>query len=310
MLEKRFKIHYASRLWNPILRLADMSGAFIRFGIRADFILIDTYSSNAFYFAWFIALLSRLFNRKYIPLLHGGNLTNRLDKNPKLSRSIFGHPYINISPSGYLKEAFSNQGFNVKVIPNFIQIDQYPFQQADKARPFFLWVRSFHRQYNPGLAIEVFRIVLTKHPEAKLCMVGPDKDGSLQECRAQAASLGIPDKVEFTGKLSKTEWIKKAAGYSVFLNTTNFDNTPVSVIEAMALGLPVVSTDVGGLPFLIEHESDGLLVAPRNAQAMVEAIERILSNPELAAKFSATGRKKAETFDVSVVLKLWEEILV
>ena len=94
----------------------------------------------------------------------------------------------------------------------------------------------------------------------------------------------------------------------VFINTTNIDNTPVSLLEAMACGLCVVSTNVGGLPYLIEDGVDALLVPPDDSQAMAAAVRRILTEPGLAARLSSNARKKIERFDRSVILPQWEEL--
>jgi glycosyltransferase involved in cell wall biosynthesis len=96
----------------------------------------------------------------------------------------------------------------------------------------------------------------------------------------------------------------------IFLNTTNVDNTPVSVLEALACGLCVVSTDVGGIPYLLEHEEDALLVPPDDAEAMAAAVRRVLTEPGLAERLSRNARKKAEGFDWSVVLPQWERLLL
>ncbi len=309
LLEKQYKVFYASRIWNPVLRLLDMIRVFLFQSHRADYIIIDTYSSNAFYFAWTIAQLSRLFGKKYIPYLHGGGLPTRLKNNPRLSKMIFNHSFINISPSGYLKAVFDASGFKAEVIPNFIEVKNYPYCHRGTLKPNILWVRSFHRQYNPSLAIEVFHQLVKKYPDAGMCMVGPDKDGSLEDCRKLAVKLGLQDKIRFTGILSREEWINLAADYSIFLNTTNFDNMPVSIIEAMALGLPVISTNVGGIPYLIENGINGLLVPPAETAAMLDAVEQLLTTPGLAGKLSENARKKAEGFDAGAILEKWKALL-
>ena len=102
------------------------------------------------------------------------------------------------------------------------------------------------------------------------------------------------------------EWMNKT---NIFLNTTNFDNTPISVIEAMASGLCIVSTNVGGIPYLLTHEQDALLVPPDNPQAMASAVRRILTEPRLAEHLSRNARVKAEQFDWSAILPQWEAIL-
>ena len=99
------------------------------------------------------------------------------------------------------------------------------------------------------------------------------------------------------GRAAKSEIPNLLNSADIFINTTNVDNTPVSVLEAMACGLCVVSTDVGGLSFLLEHEKDALLVPPDDAEAMAAAIVRILGDKDLAESLSRNGRAKTEHFD-------------
>jgi glycosyltransferase involved in cell wall biosynthesis len=94
----------------------------------------------------------------------------------------------------------------------------------------------------------------------------------------------------------------------IFINTTNYDNTPVSVLEAMACGLCIVSTNVGGLPFLLHDGMDALLVPPNDPAAMSTAIQRILTEPGLALTLSINGRKLVEQFDWQKVYPLWEDL--
>ena len=91
--------------------------------------------------------------------------------------------------------------------------------------------------------------------------------------------------------------------------TTNFDNHPVSVIEGMALGLPVVSTNVGGLPFLIENNKDGILVNPGNKEEFVISIEKLISDNKLATDLAVNARKKVEEFDWEVVKLKWFDLI-
>ena len=110
------------------------------------------------------------------------------------------------------------------------------------------------------MAIEVLKELKNTYPNAALCMVGPDKDGTQADVQQLIKRYQLHDSVEITGVLSKEDWHKKSEDFDIFINTTNVDNTPVSVIEAMALGLPVVSTNAGGLPYLINNGKDGILI--------------------------------------------------
>ena len=138
-------------------------------------------------------------------------------------------------------------------------------------------------------------------------MIGPDKDGTLDDVLQLINTYKLQDSIEITGVLSKEEWHEKSDDYDIFINTTNVDNTPISIIEAMALGLPIVSTNVGGLPYLIEDQKDGLLVEKENSLAMVNKILEIIS--ENNSSLAKIARIKAERFDCNNVKNKWVEIL-
>jgi len=302
--ETGFKVAYASSYNNIVLRLMDMLWTVFKHRKTTDYVLIDTYSTLNFYYAYAVSKWCQILKLKYIPILHGGNLPQRLKTSPKLSASIFKKAYVNSAPSNYLKFQFETYGYtNVKLIPNSIQIEAYPFKPRGIDAVHLLWVRSFSKLYNPKLAVDVLHSLKNKDSNATLCMVGPDNDGSLEDTKAYAKICGV--EVTFTGKLDKAAWVLLSEDYNLFINTTNFDNTPVSIIEAMALGLPIVSTNVGGLPLLIENNSEGLLVEPNNTEAFVDAILKYKNNEWLCQSIIKQARTKAETFNWEHVKQYW-----
>ncbi len=157
------------------------------------------------------------------------------------------------------------------------------------------------------MAVEVLDAIIKLGFKAELCMVGPDKDGSMGRVKNLADSKNV--QVKFTGNLTREEWRSLSEKYNIFINTTDFDNTPVSVMEAMALGLPVVSTNVGGLPYLIQDHYDGMLVKKADVNGMVLAILNLYHNPEMARKISRQARIKVEQFDWEIIKEQWLEIL-
>lgn len=309
LLEKEgYKMFYASSKKNKLLRLLDMLYHCVQYRKQVDVVLIDTYSTLNFYFAFLVSQLCIVLKIKYIPILHGGNLVSRLDNNPKMTKAIFNFAQTNVSPSLFIKEQFEDFGFhNIVYIPNSIEIDNYPFYVPEIKSIKLLWVRSFSKIYNPNLAILIAKKLKDLGTKVTLCMVGPDSDGSLFKAKQLAEELEVA--VTFTGKLNKKDWINLSKDYNVFINTTNFDNMPVSVIEAMALGLPVVATNVGGLPYLIENEVDGLLVNPNQVEEFVKAINQLATNPDLATKIITNARKKAEQLDWSIIKQKWQSVL-
>lgn len=280
----------------------------LRFGRGSQLVLIDTYSTQNFYYAVAVGNLCRLLRIPYVPILHGGNLPERLQKNRSQAYKLFHGAKTNVAPSGFLMDAFASEGYkNLTHIPNTFDLDQYSFLLRKSIRPKLLWVRAFADIYNPMLAIEALEALLKHYPDASLCMVGPDKDGSLAECEAYAISKNLP--VTFTGKLSKNAWRDLSVKYDIFLNTTNFDNTPVSVMEAMALGMPVVSTHVGGIPYLVTDDVDGILVPPDNKEAIVSAVRALCAQAEKGEALSRAARKKVEAFDWEIVKHDWITLL-
>lgn len=293
---------------NQLWRLIDMLYHTIRYSSGLDFVLIDTYSYKGFIYAAIISRVCQFLNLPYIPILRGGNLPSRLDKSPNECKRMFTRSYSNVAPSNYLLSEFEKRKIEAQFIPNNIDLSQYPFKKRSILRPRLLYVRSFDRIYNPEMAIEVLRKLHQTYPEASLCMVGPDKDGTLDVCRQLAKKYEINDKIEFTGVLSKSDWHKRSEDYDIFINTTNIDNTPVSIIEAMALGLPIVSTCVGGIPYLLDNQKDAFLVKKQDVNGMVQAIEQLLKEKELALQLSVNGRRKAESFDWHNVKSRWQKL--
>jgi glycosyltransferase involved in cell wall biosynthesis len=303
-----FKVKTASDKKNKLLRLLHMLQYVYANRHWANYAIIDTYSTRNFWYAVLSARLCRKLNLDYLLILHGGNLPRRLKNNPRLSKSLFQKAKLNIAPSRYLFEEFQQSGIkNLKYIPNSIFLENYSFKERKVLKPKLLWVRAFDEIYNPLLALKVLKDLLEYFPKGELCMVGPEKDKTFKECVNYAKTHNLP--VEFTRKLSKPEWIKLSRNYDIFLNSTNIDNTPVSLIEAMALGIPIVSTNVGGIPYLLEHKKTGLLVSPGDEQAMLLAVKSLLNNPDLAEKLSRNARHQAESYDWKTVKEDWKEVL-
>ena len=302
-------VKIASRKTNIVLRLLDMIYLVLKNRYWTDVVLIDTYSTLNFNYAVIISGICRAFKIEYIPILHGGNLENRLKNYPKLSASLFKNAKCLVSPSKFLKSKFEAYGYsNVIYIPNCIELNNYKFQHREIENIKLLWVRSFSEIYNPKLAVMVLETLIAKGHKAELTMVGPDIDGSLIEVENLAREKNL--RVNFTGKLSKKDWIALSQQHNIFINTTNFDNMPVSVIEAMALGLLVVSTNVGGLPYLIENNKEGFLVEPNNADAMVNSILQLKKDNRFKNTLVVNARTKAESFDWESVKQQWKSLLI
>lgn len=294
-----------------IVRLFDMCLTAWRARHHYDVAQIDVFSGPAFLWAEAVAGVLRLLHKPYILTLHGGNLPEFARRRPGRVRRLLAPAAMVTTPSRYLLEQMAPYRADIVLLPNALDLSHYVFRLPDQpVQPRLVWLRAFHRIYNPVLAAQVIDRLRCDWPDVHLTMVGPDKgDGVLSEFKRFVSDNGLDANVTYIGGVPKAEvpeWLQRG---DIFLNTTNVDNTPVSVIEAMACGLCVVSTNVGGIPYLLDHEQDALLVPPNDPDAMAAAVRRILTEPDLAAQLSRNARRKAEQFDWETILPQWDSIL-
>ena len=271
---------------------------------------VDLFSGLSFIWAECVCQQLRLQNIPYILTMHGGNLPKFAKRWPSRARHLLRTAKVVTTPSDYLLDEMKTYCKDIHLIPNALDIHSFKFRSRRYAKPKLVWLRAFHEIYNPVLAPRVVNILLSEFSDITLIMVGPDKrDGSFQKTEFTAQFLGVSDRIIFQGHVPKHQvplWLDKG---DIFLNTTNVDNMPVSVIEALASGLPVVSTEVGGIPYLLSDNHDALLVPPDDPEAMAQAVKRIITEPGLAERLSRNARQKAEQFDWALILPLWENII-
>ena len=299
----------ASSLMFRPARMADMTGAAL--GVRGDYrvAVIDVYSGRAFLWANVAARLAKMRGRPVLLALHGGRLPEYARRHGERLRRLLQLADAVVAPSGYLRDALAPWRSDILVIPNAVEVERYPLRLRTRAEARLVWLRSFHEIYNPVMAVEVLARVQAKLPEARLLMYGADKDGSLEKVREAARRLGVEDALAVRNAIPKLAVGAALAEADVFLNTANIDNMPVSVVEAMACGLCIVSTNAGGVPYLVEDGVDGLLVRPGDAEGMARAVLRILGEEGLSVRLSAMARRKAERHDWGPVLKVWLDLL-
>ncbi len=299
----------ASHRLSPLRRGFDMARTIIR--NRGDYrvLLIHVYSGSAFLWATCSALLGRALGKRIVLWLHGGNLPVYSSRHPRLVARVLRTADRILAPSEYLASSFRDR-YRVDILPYELTLASYPYRQRTATKPKLLWLRAFNHNYNPTLAPRVVALLAGDYSDVALTMCGPDNgDGSFQETQRVAEKLGVAGRIEFPGKVSKARIRELGQVHDLFINTTHVDNTPVSVVEALAMGMCVVSTNVGGMPYLLAHEREGLLVEPNDAEAMAGACRRILTDPQLAATLSGNGLKRASSFDWENIAPRWRALL-
>lgn len=250
-------------------------------------------------------VMGRMLGKPICMVYRGGGFREFVAKRPWILLPFLRKVDVLIVPSAFLQIEFEKHGLDARIIPNLIDLDGWPYRERRDFEPNLLWVRHLRAGYNPWMAVEVLRIVQEKYPGATLRMAG---DGQMEEEMKRRLRDEKVRGVELLGHLPMKELQRHYDECDLFINTTNYDNQPRSVLEAMACGLPVVSTNVGGLPFLIDEGVNGLLVPPEDPQPMADAVLRILGDRDFARGLVDGGRQLVSTFEWRVSRFRWAEV--
>jgi len=195
-------------------------------------------------------------------------------------------------PSGYLVDVFARHGLTAESIFNFVDVDALPHRERATARPLFFSNRNLEPLYNVGCTLEAFALVQREVPGARLVLAGDGSQRAALERRAR--ELGLTD-VEFLGRVPNARMGALYDAADVYLNSPDIDNMPGSIIEAYAAGVPIVTTNAGGIPYIVRHEETGLMVERGDHRAMADAALRLLREPGRAHRLSS--RARAECLD-------------
>lgn len=290
-----------------LLRLVDMLAATWKHRTAYGVAHVDVFSGAAFLWAEAVCLELKRLRKPYVLTLRGGSLPVFAQRNRLRVRRLLKSAAIVTSPSRYLADALSDSATDIRVIPNAIESASYEYRRRTPATPRLVWIRAFHRVYNPAMAIDA--LSACRHSDATLTMIGVDKrDGSLDEVRQRIRDLQLEQRVRLITGVPKAEVPRYLRDADIFLNTTNVDNSPISVLEAMAAGLCVVSTNVGGIRYVLRDQVDAWLVGPGDSVAMSNAIDTIVGDAVLAGQLSQTAHDHASARDWQYVLREWETI--
>lgn len=204
-------------------------------------------------------------------------------------------------PSGYLQAVFAKHHIEARIVPNIVDLDRFkPRLPGQRARGAHLVVaRNLEPIYDNATAVHALAALRRTYPEARLTIAGTGPEGPA--LRALVASLGLESAVELVGRLDRDEMAAMYREADVALNPSTVDNMPNSVLEALASGVPVVSTDVGGVPYMVEDGITALLVPARDPAAMAAAAKRLLDDPKFADGLASAGMSEAQRYS-------WERV--
>jgi len=270
--------------------------------VRADVVHIFSASYWSFLLSPVPAVLvAKLYGKPVLFNYHSGEAPDHLARSA-IARAVLRAADRNIVPSVFLKEVFETYGIAADVIPNVADLERFVYTPRNPLRPRVLSTRNFEAHYNLPCTLRAFGRLQARYPDATLTLVGSGREEGA--VRAQAASLRLRH-VTFVGRVAQAEMPRYYADADIYVQTPSIDNMPVSVLEAFASGLPVVSTDVGGVPGMLQHGVHGLLARDNDDAAIADHIVTLLENPGYARTLAAAALDTCQRYAWPVTKERW-----
>ncbi len=299
----------SSGLSGKISRLFDTVYTVIAKRNKYDIAIVPLFGTwPSFLWQEVVTRLLKMLRKKVVLGIHGGSIPERTDKGARRFIKALKRADEIVAPSNYLSQYFEKKGFRVHVIENPIDLSAYTFHHKETVRARIVWMRAFTEIYNPEMAIRVAKRLSEKFGDFQMVMAG--KDGPLTSViKDMAKENGLTDKIIFPGYIDMQEKKAFANDYDIYICTNRIDNAPVSLIEFMSFGLPIVSVNIGGIPYLIKDGQNGLLVNPDDDKAMFEKICLLIDNQSLANSIRLNAYQYAQQYDEKNIIHKWRELL-
>jgi glycosyltransferase involved in cell wall biosynthesis len=253
---------------------------------RADVVHVFSASYTSFLLAPLPAVrIARALGKPVLLNYRSGEAPDHLARSAVARRAI-ANVDRNVVPSKFLVDVFQRFGIDAVIIPNVVDLERFRFRTRNPLRPRLVSTRNFEALYNVACTIRAFRLVQNRWPNATLTLVGGGaEEGRL---RALAARLELRN-VEFAGPVRPDDIARFYAANDIYIQSPNVDNMPTSVLEAFASGLPVVSTEAGGVPAILTHDRHGLLAPLDDHDTLAAHVIRLLGEKLNATVCPACG---------------------
>jgi len=262
---------------------------------------------SASYFSFVLAptpalLIGKLYRKKLLLNYHSGEAADHLQR---WRRSAI--PTIRIAdelivPSPYLVRTFSKLGLRAASIFNLIETDRFRFRARLALRPVFLSNRNFEKHYGVDRVLRAFAIIQNRIPEARLIVAGDGPERTSLERLARELNL---QNAEFTGRVGHERVVELYDSADIFLNGSEIDNQPLSLLEAFACGLPVVTTDAGGIPDMVVPGKTALVVPIGEYEQLATNALRLLDDSALAQGIIKQAREECQKYQWEAVRNQW-----
>lgn len=295
------RIPYARTIANQLLYIPGLARA-----AACDILHVFSASYASFLLAPVPAMLAgHIFGKRVVLHYHSGEAEDHL-----ANWGLLVHPWMTLAdeivvPSNYLRDVFARFGYHVRVIPNVVDLEMFDYRERRPLRPRLLSTRNLERHYRVDVIIEAFARYQTENPAAMLTIAGyGSQEPALRALAARLTRGGV----RFLGKIEPAWMPKLYADSDVYLNASEVDNQPVSILEAFASGTPVISTPAGDIASMVRHGETGLIVPVDSPEAMAQAIADTFDRPERAFQMAGQARDDLDRFTWAAVRDEWQSV--
>ena len=278
------------RLWMPF-HLLKIAQSF-------DVLHIHCCSDWGFFPAVLGISVGKMLGKRIILSYHGGDAGVFFEKHPRFVKRWLLRTNTNIALSGFVGEEFAKRGLPYTIISNILEFNESQYRKRDIIHPDFICTRAHEPLYNIPCILRAFSIVQKQLPESTLTLVG---GGSQHEALKVMTKEMKLQGVLFTGHVENRKIYDYLAKADILLSSPRIDNFPVSVLEAMNAGLLVISSNVGGVPFLIEDGKTGFLFSSNDEQALAERMLQAVTNQKESTQIISNAKKEVSKYSWSVV---------
>ncbi|HEY0376143.1 MAG TPA: glycosyltransferase family 4 protein [Pyrinomonadaceae bacterium] len=247
-------------------------------------------------------LVARLYGKKTVLNYHSGQAEDHLRRWGRTAIPTMRRADRIVVPSRFLVDIFARFGLEARAVFNHVETERFSFRERKPLRPVFLSNRNLEPLYNVGCVLRAFALVQRRYTDARLTVAG---DGSQrEELEKLARALGLRH-TKFLGLVAPEEMPRLYDEADVYLNGSEVDNMPLSILEAFAAGLPVVTTGAGGIPHVVTDGETGLVVPVGDDEALAQSAVRLLGDEGLATGIANRARAECRRYSWPAVRGEW-----
>jgi glycosyltransferase involved in cell wall biosynthesis len=252
-------------------------------------------------------LIGRLFGRRVLLNYHSGEADDHLARWGWHAKPILRLAHVVVVPTAYLVDVFAKHGVVATAVPNHVMTRPRSGERRQRPIPRFFSNRNFESHYNVRAIIDAFDVVRRAWPDAELVVAGGGSQRSALQARVH--ELGLDDACRFTGPVPPSDMHQLYADADVYVNASLIDNMPLSILEAYSVGVPVVTSDAGGIPWIARDKVTALVVPAQDVDALASAMtQSVTEYSEALHRADAAHQYVDTTFSWAAVRAKWQSL--